>query len=378
VAQRAGQGGPNGDIAALEAQTAALAVQLAEAQQSIAGLQELIIEQGSALEVMGGNFELHDDALFTLDAAGVRVNRVDAAVARTSILESYATELAGGDAGTPLNSAELETLLLPQDTTTGEVDAAVLGVILRIRKRPDLLLSEWDELIDESLEQIRENPLSQAAAKDAEVDVLAASHEELRDAHYHFFDRWQGEMGLLQADIDGNTAANQVTLQSVVHFVDDWQGEAGYLQAGIDANAAANQVTLQSVVHFVDDWQGEAAYLRTAVDGNTAANQVTVQSVAHFVDDWQGEAGYLRTAVDGNTAGVVELQASVDAVYEDVDALWGEVSRIDAATPLDSGPVDVEPCEGCGAEVSPPPSGTCEDGALEAVGGGLCGETDHF
>jgi hypothetical protein len=35
------------------------------------------------------------------------------------------------------------------------------NLLLRIRKRPDLLTSEWDSLIDESMSQIKENPLYQ-------------------------------------------------------------------------------------------------------------------------------------------------------------------------------------------------------------------------
>ncbi|TNE87882.1 MAG: hypothetical protein EP330_16420 [Deltaproteobacteria bacterium] len=39
----------------------------------------------------------------------------------------------------------------------------------RLRKRPDLLMQEWDALIEENLEMIRENPLTQEASQTYEV-----------------------------------------------------------------------------------------------------------------------------------------------------------------------------------------------------------------
>ncbi len=66
-------------------------------------------------------------------------------------------------------------------------EAGAANINHRIRKRPDLLLQEWDELIDEQLEQVRENPLALNsppaqtwvvdANADGDLDILAAGRD---------------------------------------------------------------------------------------------------------------------------------------------------------------------------------------------------------
>lgn len=51
----------------------------------------------------------------------------------------------------------------------------------RLKKRPDLLMSEWNELIDESLSQLRENPLAVATAGHSDNPLFDDTLSEIED-----------------------------------------------------------------------------------------------------------------------------------------------------------------------------------------------------
>ena len=67
---------------------------------------------------------------------------------------------------------------LELELATGQLVASA-GIIFRIRKRPDLLMQEWDSLIDEQVNLIRDNPL--AVESPASQDNVLFGEDGLND-----------------------------------------------------------------------------------------------------------------------------------------------------------------------------------------------------
>lgn len=74
-------------------------------------------------------------------------------------------------------NAQLRTAELLR--TTGGVVSA--GILARLRKRPDLLTAEWDDLVDEAIEQLRENPLASEASAETVNPLFGEGVPDLDD-----------------------------------------------------------------------------------------------------------------------------------------------------------------------------------------------------
>lgn len=76
-----------------------------------------------------------------------------------------------GSALEQLKAAQAEVAALSAKLEATELSDA-LSALIRLRKRPDLLTAEWNELLDDSISNLRDNPLAtKAADPQAEQDM---------------------------------------------------------------------------------------------------------------------------------------------------------------------------------------------------------------
>jgi hypothetical protein len=230
----------------LERQVAQLTTQLATAQATIADLErrteplEVVldtIEESSATHdrqiaaLQDGQTTLtRDVSLVTQEVSAIASDNpifvanlgamnntlnnlqvvVDDQAGTIDALEDYALALAGGETGTP---PDLTAALFESNPETGETvirtDGATARILWRLRQRPEILMAEWDALLDESLTSLQDNPLSKVSQTDDAIDGLSrrlgdlAAHTQLQiEATVHLIDDWQGETGRLAATDD--------------------------------------------------------------------------------------------------------------------------------------------------------------------------------
>lgn len=103
-----------------------------------------------------GDSKLGDALEKAIKSSGLNPKAVANGGGLNKLNETY-REQNGGN----VNYGELIEQVIP--TLTNEKGAfdnrLAIGVLIRLRKRPDLLTAEWDECIDQSISMLQENPL---------------------------------------------------------------------------------------------------------------------------------------------------------------------------------------------------------------------------
>ncbi len=304
-------------LAELEAQVAKLQKQMVTGQAIVQGLEARLKLAESTLTVHGGNLQLLDssnvdiqgrlklaessitvhggnidflnDSVLTIESGSTlfvnRLNDVESSQATTA---AYVRGLASPGSDDP-------TAPLFGDDGTPNVDGAIQAIIWRMRKRPELLVQEWDSMLNDSLVVLQASPLYDAQG----LEVTSALY--------------QGDQRL--GKLEG----------SVAHFIDDWQGEVVYLKS-VDAGLAGETEALRKRADFVD---GQVVYLDTRVSTLEGSQGQLVKDVSGLTQVVQKDLVAWKPTVD---AAITGLGSDVDSAWEtlsgaDVD-LQGQVDEL--------------------------------------------------
>ncbi len=227
----------------------------------------------SSITVHGGNIDFLNDSVLTIESGSTlfvnRLNDVESSQATTA---AYVRGLASPGSDDP-------TAPLFGDDGTPNVDGAIQAIVWRMRKRPELLFQEWDEMINDSLVVLQASPLYDAQGL------------EVTNALYQGGQR----LGKLEG--------------SVANFIDDWQGETAYLRI-TDEDLQWQTDALRKADDFLD---GQVVYLDTRVSALEGSQGQLVKDVSGLTQVVQKDLVAWKPTVE---AAIVGLGTEVDSAWE--------------------------------------------------------------